>query len=816
MTKRGVRESRESFGGSSPGGVPFLAVRDVVVFPYMVLAILVGRRRSLAAVRKASEDNNLLMVAAQRDEKVEDPCEDDVYRVGTLVQVLRVMELPEGGVRVLVQGLLRARITGFVQKDPYFAVSIESAEGKGEPAKVTMRTLAQMRHIRDQLERTISLGRMIAPDVLALADKIERPGKLADVVAGNLGLSVQEAQSILETTDAKLRLKAVGEVLNREFELVAMQHKIQAEAKEEMSKTQREYFLREQLKAIQKELGEVDDKTEELNELRGRMTAQGMPACVEEEASKQLQRLEKMHPESAEATMVRTYLEWLTELPWSVATEDQLDVRKAARILDEDHYDLEKVKERILEYLSVRKLKKDSKGPILCFVGPPGVGKTSLGRSIARAMGRKFVRVSLGGMRDEAEIRGHRRTYVGALPGRIIQGMKQAGSSNPVFMMDEVDKIGVDFRGDPSAALLEVLDPDQNFSFRDHYLGVPFDLSKVMFIMTANLVEPIPATLRDRMEIIRLSGYTEEEKMAIAAEYLLPRQTVEHGISRGRLCITPEALQRIISRYTREAGLRNLERELAKICRKVAKRIADGQKRTFRITPGQLTHYLGVERFIPESEQEMDEAGVTTGLAWTETGGEVVFVEATVMRGKGALMLTGHLGDVMKESAQAALSYTRSRGKALGLQPNYFGRHDVHIHVPAGAVPKDGPSSGLAMAMALISAITGLKVRRDVAMAGEITLRGRVLPVDGIKEKVLAAKRAGIRCVVLPKNNEQSLEELPKNVRRQMVFHFVSDIDQALEQVFVSKFPLAGEDRGVAVQGSEPAPAQAAVSLREG
>ncbi|OGW92958.1 MAG: endopeptidase La, partial [Nitrospirae bacterium RIFCSPLOWO2_12_FULL_63_8] len=622
---------------------------------------------------------------------------------------------------------------------------------------------AVMRTVKEQLERIVSLGKVLMPDVMVVIENLDDPGRLADMIVSNLGLKVDITQSVLEIEHPLVRLKRVSEILGKEIDVLAMQQKIQQQAKGEMDKTQREYFLREQLKAIQKELGELDERAEEAAEFRTRIKDAKMPEKVLKECEKQLKRLEKMHPDTAESATVRTYLEWVVDLPWSKRSKDNLDIKAAAKVLDEDHYDLEKVKERILEYLAVRKLKEKMKGPILCFVGPPGVGKTSLGKSIARALGREFVRVSLGGIRDEAEIRGHRRTYVGALPGRIIQGIKQAGTSNPVFMMDEIDKVGADFRGDPSAALLEVLDPEQNHAFSDHYLGVPFDLSEVMFVTTANLRDPIISALRDRMEMIDIPGYTEEEKLGIAQRYLIPRQLKEHGITDSHIRLTEPALRLMISQYTREAGVRNLEREIANAMRKVAKKVAEGKAHCQTLTPANLHKFLGVPKFTPEAEQEHDEVGVATGLAWTETGGDVLHIEATVVKGKGQLTLTGHLGDVMKESAQAALSYVRSRDKQLGISPDTFAKHDIHIHVPAGAIPKDGPSAGITMATALASILSNKPVRHDVAMTGEITLRGRVLPIGGLKEKILAAKRAKLTTVILPKRNKKDLEEIPKH-----------------------------------------------------
>lgn len=616
---------------------------------------------------------------------------------------------------------------------------------------------------------------------MGIIENVEDPGKLADLVASNLGLKAEQSQEILEILDPVQRLKRVSEILAREIELLTVQQKIQSEARGEIDKTQREYFLREQLKAIQKELGDIDERAEEIKEFRKKIEEAKMPEKVLKEAEKQLKRLEKMHPDSAEAATVRTYLDWLVELPWSKSTTDNLDIKEAEKVLNEDHYDLEKVKERILEYLSVRKLKEKMKGPILCFIGPPGVGKTSLGKSIARALGREFVRMSLGGVRDEAEIRGHRRTYVGALPGRIIQGIKTAGTNNPVFMLDEIDKIGMDFRGDPSSALLEVLDPEQNYAFTDHYLSVPFDLSNVMFITTGNLVDTIPSPLRDRMEIIYLSGYTTEEKLGIAKNYLIPKQLEEHGLNNKVLKITDQGLYTIISQYTREAGVRNLEREIANLCRKVAKKIAEGKEKQFIINAHNVNKYLGVPKYLPEEEMEKDEIGVATGLAWTETGGDIIYVEATIMKGKGNLTLTGQLGDVMKESAQAALSYVRSKAKSLGIKEDIFSKIDIHIHVPAGAIPKDGPSAGITMATAIASALTGKPVNKNIAMTGEVTLRGRILPIGGLKEKTLAAKRMGIKKVIIPKRNKKDLEDIPKYIKKDMDFVLAETMDDVLK-----------------------------------
>src|SRR3989338_2047667 len=778
-----------------PDELPLLPVRDIVIFPYMILPLFVGRESSINAVNEALATDRMILLAAQKDAGNNEPKPEDLYKVGTVVMIIRMLKLPDGRVKILVQGLSKAKIINYVADKPFYKVKIERIKESSEPKEKSPKTEALMRNVRDQLEKAISLGKMLPPDLLVIADNLDSPAKLADLAASNLGLKVDEAQQILEILDPEERLKKVGEFLSKEIEVLAMQQKIQSAAQEEMTKTQKEYFLREQLKAIQKELGEIDEKTEEINEFKKKIADVKMPNDVEKEALKQLDRLAKMHPEAAEATTVRTYLEWMVELPWSKTTADNINIKTAEKVLEEDHYDLEKVKERILEYLAVRKLKEKMKGPILCFVGPPGVGKTSLGKSIARALGRQFVRISLGGVRDEAEIRGHRRTYIGSLPGRNIQGIKQAGSNNPVFMMDEVDKIGADFRGDPSAALLEVLDPEQNYSFSDHYLGVPFDLSNVMFITTANLTDPIPSALKDRMEIISLSGYTEEEKLGIAKKYLIPRQMEEHGIKAKQIHISDEAVLKIISQYTREAGLRNLEREIATICRKVAKDVAQGNGRLHRISAANLNKFLGIRKFLPETEAERNQVGVATGLAWTQAGGEIMHIEVTTMKGRGALTLTGQLGDVMKESAQAAMSYARSKSKNYGLKEDFYQKIDVHIHVPAGAIPKDGPSAGITMATALISRLTGIPVRKDVAMTGEITLTGRVLPIGWLKEKSLAAKRAGIMTIIIPKDNNKDLEEIPSNIRKDMKFILAKEMDDVINNALLFKKKKKGAEK---------------------
>jgi len=767
-----------------PESLPVLPVRDIVVFPYMIIPLFVGRDISIKAIDHALNTNRMVVLMSQKDINVEAPLPDDLYSVGTVCMIIRMLKLPDGRVKILVQGLSKVRALSFTQTVPFFIAKIDKLpEQKAEG--VSLENEALLRNVKEQLDKAVTLGRTILPDVMVVIENIDDPGRLADLIASNLGLRTEQAQEILEMPDPIGRLNRISEILAREIQLLTIQQKIQTEARGEIDKTQREYFLREQLKAIQRELGDIDERGEEIGEFRRKIEEAKMPEKVMKEAEKQLKRLEKMHPESAESGTIRTYLEWLTELPWSKSTKDQLDIKVAEKVLNEDHYDLEKVKERILEYLSVRKLKEKMKGPILCFIGPPGVGKTSLGRSIARSLGREFIRMSLGGVRDEAEIRGHRRTYVGALPGRIIQGIKQAGTNNPLLMLDEIDKIGADFRGDPSSALLEVLDPEQNNSFMDHYLAVPFDLSKVMFITTGNLTDTIPGPLRDRMEILYLSGYTDEEKLQIARKYLVPKQLDEHGISAKMLKIDDSAIRQIISHYTREAGVRNLEREIANLCRKVAKRVAEGKAKVFDVTGNTIFRYLGTAKYLPEEEMKQNEVGVSTGLAWTEAGGDVIFVEAMLMKGKGTLTLTGQLGDVMKESAQAALSYVRSKGKELGIDADAFSQNNLHIHVPAGAIPKDGPSAGITMATAIASAFTGRAVRRDVAMTGEITLRGRVLPIGGLKEKALAAKRMGINTIVVPKRNKKDVDDLPKYVKEGMNFVIVETVEAVLKTTLV-------------------------------
>src|SRR5512139_273460 len=769
-----------------PETLPLIPVRDVVVFPYMVLPLFIAREKSIKSLEGALSKDRLVFLVAQKNLSVEDPSPKDLYRVGTVALVMRMLKLPDGKIKVLVQGLSKASMKEVLRTKPHLLVKVEIMQ---DPfiTEITLETEALMRSIREQLERIVSYGKLVSPDLMFILDSVDDPGRLADLVASNLDLTVEKAQEILEIVDPIDRLKALNEVLGKELQVLTMQAKIQSQAKDEISKSQREYFLREQMRAIRSELGEVDERAEEIKQLRKKIKQAKMPKEAQKEAYKELDRLEQMHPDAADASIVRTYLDWLVEMPWSRSTVDRLDLLKAKKVLDEDHYNLEKVKDRILEFLSVRKLKKKMKGPILCFVGPPGVGKTSLGKSIARALGRKFVRISLGGIRDEAEIRGHRRTYVGAMPGRILLSIKQAGSNNPVFMMDEVDKIGVDFRGDPASALLEVLDPEQNNAFTDHYLNLPFDLSQVMFITTGNLTDPIPSALKDRMEVINLPGYTELEKLKIARTFLLPRQMEENGINPKFLQISDKAILQIMSQYTQEAGLRNLERELASICRKVARRVAEGKKEKTKINTKNLHQFLGPPPYLPDEEEKRNEVGLATGLAWTESGGEILHVEASTTPGKGSLILTGHLGDVMKESAQAALTYARSKGKAYRINPNTLNNKEIHIHVPAGAIPKDGPSAGITMAVAIFSTLTGIAVRKDVAMTGEITLRGRVLPVGGLKEKALAALRNKIKDVIIPYLNKKDLIELPIYVRKKINFIPVKHMDEVLKIALVNK-----------------------------
>ena len=782
-------KSKEPISPSIPLKLPLIPVRDLVVFPNMVIPLFVGRALSVKAIEASFSSHKMIMLASQKSLEMESPMPSDIYSYGTVGTILRMLRVPDGRVKILVQGVSKAKITAYIQTDPYYLVSLESIV---EPpfADFSLGAEAAIRIAKERMEKIVSLGKSVVPDILSMIENMEDPGRLADLITSNLQLKVDLAQGILQTEDPLGRLRIVNDILSKEIELLTLQQKISSEARDGMDKTQHDYFLREQLKAIQKELGTSDERSEEADELRAKIEMAKLPEKVAVEAEKQLKRLSKMHPDSAESGTVRNYLEVLSELPWNKTTPDHLDLVAAQRVLDEDHYGLEKVKERIVEYLAVCKLKANMKGPILCFVGPPGVGKTSLGKSIARALGREFVRVSLGGVRDEAEIRGHRRTYVGAFPGRIIQGLKTAGAKNPVFMLDEVDKIGLDFRGDPTSALLEVLDPEQNNAFTDHYLGVPFDLSNILFITTANQADPIPIPLRDRMEMIPIFSYTTEEKLGIAEKFLVKKQLAEHGITESHIRFETAAIEQIIVQYTREAGVRNLEREIAHVMRKVARKVAEGRdaacgsKETFQITPATLQTYLGIPKFLPEAEIAKDEIGVATGLAWTSVGGDVLRVEAILVPGKGALILTGSLGDVMKESAQAALSYIRSREKEFHIDPDIFTKSDIHVHVPSGAIPKDGPSAGITIASALASVLSKTPIRHRVAMTGEITLRGHVLPIGGLKEKVIAAKRAGMQVVIVPKQNEKDLADVPVHLRGGLKFVFVDQMDQVLSAAF--------------------------------
>ncbi|MDY7000996.1 MAG: endopeptidase La [Thermodesulfobacteriota bacterium] len=770
-------KEREKVMVDIPKMLPVLPVRDIVVFNYMILPLFVGREKSVLAVDAALADDRYILILSQKDEKVDDPGPDEMYDTGTVAMIMRMLKMPDNRLKVLVQGLSRARIKRFVKTDPFHMAEIEVIEER-EPAEITPEQEAMTRAAKGQSEKIMSFRGISSPDIMAVLNSVDDPGRLADLIASNLRMKVKDAQNILACIDPMERLSLVNQQLGKELEVASMQAKIQSMAKEGMDKAQKDFFLREQMKAIRRELGEGGEEGDELEDMRKALTKAKPPKEVKKEAEKQLKRLTTMHPDSSEATVIRTYLDWIVELPWKRASRDQLDIKKAERILNEDHYDLDKVKERILEYLSVHKLNPKMKGPILCFVGPPGVGKTSLGRSIARALGRKFTRLSLGGTRDEAEIRGHRRTYIGSMPGRIIQGIKQAGTRNPVFMLDEVDKLGSDFRGDPSSALLEVLDPEQNFAFSDHYLNVPFDLSKVMFICTANLLDTIPAALLDRMETIKLQGYTEQEKVKIARRFLIPRQTEENGLAPKDLQISDLVLSVLIREYTREAGLRNLEREIGSVCRKLARKKAEGESGPFRVTAKSLGAYLGPARFKDDEMEKSLLPGVALGLAWTPFGGEILYIEVTTMPGKGKLILTGKLGDVMKESAQAALSYARSRADRLGLDPDFAEKMDIHIHVPAGATPKDGPSAGVTLVTALISALTNKPVSNNIAMTGEITLRGRVLPVGGIKEKILAAVANGMKQVLIPTQNKKDLADIAPELRRKIKVKTVELIDE--------------------------------------
>ncbi len=775
-----VPDANRMHSDGGPGRVlPLVALRETVIFPEMIVPLQVGREKSVNALNQAVADGSPIALVTQRQadrEDITDPSE--LYEVGTLAKIAQVAQLQDGTVRAIVQGQQRLRLLGFESVEPSITARVELLT---DDAPTGVEVQALVRSVQGQIEQYVQSGAPVPPEAAVAARNITEPGLLADMVAYSPDMSTEQRQEMLETIDVVARLKLVSSFLAHQIEILELKGKIQSEVKSEMDKTQREYILREQLKAIQRELGEDDPQQAEINELREKVDASGMPEEVKARAVKEIDRMSRIPSASPEVGVIRTYVDWLVGLPWNVTTDDQLDIKEAARILDEDHYGLDKVKERILEYLAVRSLADTIRSPILALVGPPGVGKTSLGRSVAKAMGRKFVRMSLGGIHDEAEIRGHRRTYIGALPGRIIQNIKTAGTSNPVFMLDEIDKIGMDFRGDPSSALLEVLDPEQNNTFQDNYLEVPFDLSKVLFIATGNLIDPIPAALRDRMEIIQLPGYTMQEKIEIGKRFLVPKQMEHHGLKAKHVELTDEAMVTLVQSYTREAGVRNLEREVANVMRKVARRVAEGRKRRTVVDPRRLVEFLGPPRFEYGELEAEDQTGAATGLVVTEVGGDVVAVEVTRMEGKEEFILTGQLGDVMRESARAALSWIRAHARELGIAPELFEKNTLHIHVPAGAIPKDGPSAGITLATAMVSALTGIPVRKDVAMTGEITLRGRVLPIGGLKSKILAAHLAGARVVILPQKNEKDLREIPDEIRKQMRLIPVETMDQVLE-----------------------------------
>lgn len=760
--------------------LPLLPLRGTVVFPYMVIPLDVGREKSISAIEEAMVHDRQIVLAAQREARVNEPAPDQIYTAATVAKIKQLVKLPEA-IRVLVEGVARVSIKGFAQEEPYYRVRVER---RNEDCSRSTEVEALMRSAVYQFEQYVKMSKNTPPEVLVSVTSIEEPGRLADTIASHLSspsIKLEDRQSLLQACAPKERLERLCAMLLRELEILEMERKIQIRVRKQMEKTQKEYYLREQMKAIQKELGEKDERAAEVEEIRAKVAELTLPDEVHEKVEKEIERLERMPPMAAEAVVVRNYLDWIIALPWKVFTEDRLDLEVAERILEEDHYGLEKIKERILEYLAVCQLTRKLKGPILCLIGPPGVGKTSLAKSIARALNRKFIRFSLGGIRDEAEIRGHRRTYVGAMPGKIIQVMRQAGSSNPVVLLDEIDKMSMDFRGDPSAALLEVLDPEQNIGFGDHYLEVNYDLSQVLFITTANTYHGIPRPLLDRMEVINIPGYTEEEKNEIARRHLLPKQLAEHGLGQTELAFSGQGLRQLIAEYTRESGVRGLERQLATVCRRAAKQIVKGHQPPIRVTPAVLRKFLGIPQYRHESAEVEDRIGVATGLAWTEVGGEILHIEVTVVKGKGQLILTGKLGEVMRESAQAGLSFIRSRVTELGIKPDFYDSCDLHIHIPEGAIPKDGPSAGIAMATAVVSALTNRRVRSEVAMTGEITLRGHVLPIGGLKEKVLAARRAGLKTIIIPRENEKDLEEIPKNVARRLKFVLVEGMDEVLQ-----------------------------------
>lgn len=782
VSKEGFLKSL--FGSKIYREVPLIPLRDLVIFPRIAIPIAAKRSKSLLALDFAMQHARLACFVAQKDSEVEDPKPKDLFEIGVVAKIREVVKQPDKTVRILIEGISRVKITQFIQEDPFLKVKITPLAEP--PVRKTEKIEALMYSVINQFKECVNMGITVPLDVLLVIINLKNPLQLADLIALHVGFKIEEKQRILEASTVEEKLKKVSSALARQMKVLKVAKRIEVATGKELGKMQKEIFLREQLKAIEKELGIISGRTE-VEELKEKIKKAGMPKKVEAVALKELRRMAAMPSFSPEISYIRTYLDWLISLPWAKKTESKIDVKQAEKILDEDHYGLKKVKERVLEYLAVQKLVGKIKGPILCFVGPPGTGKTSIGKSIARALGRKFYRMSLGGIRDEAEIRGHRRTYVGALPGRIIQGINTVGTKNPVFMLDEIDKIGVDFRGDPSAALLEALDPEQNFAFCDHYLEVPFDLSDTMFITTANILDTIPPALRDRMEVIEFPGYTEDEKFHIAKEFLIPKQFKNHGLSSRNLVITDPALHTIIEEYTREAGVRNLEREIASVCRKVARRVARGEKKLFKVTIDTLPKYLGPPKFRLTMAEKRDEVGVATGLAWTQAGGEILHIEVTKMPGKGHLILTGHLGKVMQESAQAAFSYVRNKAAKLGIKEKFYRDSDIHVHVPAGAIPKDGPSAGVAIVCALVSVLTGKKVKRSVGMTGEVTLRGRILEIGGVKEKILAAHRARLKTVILPKNNKKDLVDVPKDVLKDLKIVFVEHVDRVLKEALVAK-----------------------------
>jgi len=771
-----------------PSELPVLPLRDIVIYPFMIVPLFVSRDRSIKAVEEALRDNRMILLVSQKDVNKEEPAQEDLYTVGTVAIIMRMLKLPDGRIRILIQGLSRCKVESVTAGGEYIKANITPISEPLAPDN-SLEVEALVRNVRGSMERAASLGKNISPEVLAIIANLDDAGRLADLSASNLELKVEDGQTVLDIYDPVPRLRRVNDLLNKEIDVLTVQQEINTQARADIDRSQREYFLRQQLKAIQTELGEGNELYEEIEQYRNKILKAKMPENAEEEALRQLKKLERMHPDAAETATLRNWLDIMTDLPWSNPSKDNLNLKKAEKILDEDHYGLERVKERMVEALAVRKLKEKPKGSILCLVGPPGVGKTSLGRSVARALNRKFVRLSLGGLHDEAEIRGHRRTYVGAMPGRIIQAIQQAGTNNPLIMLDEIDKVGADFRGDPSSALLEVLDPEQNSAFRDNYLGVTFDLSNVMFMTTANVLDTIQHALRDRMEVISLAGYTEEEKFEIARRHLIPKQVEENGLGKDDVRIDRRALAKIVSEYTQEAGLRQLEREIGKVCRKVARRKAelDDKFKPIKVTSENLKDFLRTPRIFNEGALKKSQIGIVTGLAWTAVGGDILFIEALKTKGRGKLLLTGQIGEVMQESAQAAFSYAKARANELGIDETLFENYDIHIHLPEGAIPKDGPSAGITMATAMVSVLSQRPVRKEVAMTGEITLRGNVLPIGGVKEKLLAARRAKLRKVILPEPNRRDLDDLPQEVKDDLEFVFVDNVLQVFEEALMSR-----------------------------